>query len=882
MVAGFPFPHIHEHLDHLHSDPNFLPDPDGLQFVDYPRIAASPHGPASSPPPPPYEIISDSLSYPHPPRALRTSSNTDAVPVAVAAGPFPQHFLNDLAFSPDPLSNPHFIMTPDEQICPAPLISPNMRNIPLSLQPACGAHMVQPERFFGLQPAPYATSASRAMSHGVAPYVHLPPRPPPTSRTLPPAVSASSMFPIYPMWRPPAMSPSSSTDSESESIASSCSSHSLPTPGASPPSSTSSSNSSPLEPSTPPSSTIPTPFHAQATEDKSLSPISSTVGVSATSQTSTLPRSSSPAPPPRTLGKDDVSASSHRSTVAIAALPPEILSRNNSAPEQRTHFSPALGVLNRSVTAPTRAPGRKPELPTHTRSQSQTHAHDQRGRSIQQNSTQSIQRTRSRRPSVSAPRDLDRIDELDETDPRGLAWHHGGPYEAARSMSQRKADADCAISDLLMHGSQSAGRGRRATHKSSMPSLSVEPGQIFPSAALYQAVQAPYLQSQPSAQAYHSSPGSVKPQDHRQYLADQQQVEHAHEVSPLPGQMASRHLYPRQEMQSAPTQAPYERASTIPMVSVPPTFDSTLRPPLQQRPSQRSHVRFESPTRPEVRPPADQGSVDENPYDGCEIDEPIIMTLAPRVLESVQRASPRPYAAVSGDRHQSPRQVNARPITMSHAQGESELQNEPITRTPATSLPKPDASLLPRHPAPSVQSQASLPPRHIPKQLVMPTPLRPLEDRRKAGAALQAQQQSKSTRSEDEHGVRDGHIHRNGQMLQHETPKSAQRVSSSQTPTNHASQGRAQAIPISAGPNLLRKRGSTTTSKPAGDVPASSGSAALFAAQVVQPSHGVGKSKVVEKMATAVWSKDDVRKEPRAQILKEKKVGRKLSKLTRT
>lgn len=29
-----------------------------------------------------------------------------------------------------------------------------------------------------------------------------------------------------------------------------------------------------------------------------------------------------------------------------------------------------------------------------------------------------------------APRDLDRIDELDETNPLGFAMHHDGPYEA--------------------------------------------------------------------------------------------------------------------------------------------------------------------------------------------------------------------------------------------------------------------------------------------------------------------------------------------------------------------------------------------------------------------------------------------------------------------
>lgn len=42
-----------------------------------------------------------------------------------------------------------------------------------------------------------------------------------------------------------------------------------------------------------------------------------------------------------------------------------------------------------------------------------------------------VQKSRSRKPSIATPpRDLDKIDELDETDPLGLQWHNDGPYEA--------------------------------------------------------------------------------------------------------------------------------------------------------------------------------------------------------------------------------------------------------------------------------------------------------------------------------------------------------------------------------------------------------------------------------------------------------------------
>ena len=42
-----------------------------------------------------------------------------------------------------------------------------------------------------------------------------------------------------------------------------------------------------------------------------------------------------------------------------------------------------------------------------------------------------VKKSRSRKPSIAAaPKDLDKIDELDETDPLGFAWHHDSPYEA--------------------------------------------------------------------------------------------------------------------------------------------------------------------------------------------------------------------------------------------------------------------------------------------------------------------------------------------------------------------------------------------------------------------------------------------------------------------
>ncbi|KAF9819892.1 hypothetical protein IEO21_01753 [Rhodonia placenta] len=211
-------------------------------------------------------------------------------------------------------------------------------------------------------------------------------------------------------------------------------------------------------------------------------------------------------------------------------------------------------------------------------------------------------------------------------------------------------------------------------------------------------------------------------------------------------------------------------------------------------------------------------------------------------------------------------------------------------------MPRPDIALPPRRPAPSVQTQGSLPPRHIPKHLVMPTPLQPLEDQKRAEAARQLREQAvPGTRSDDGHGVRQDARTHGGRHLQHHHsvsyshqpnvgPPLAPQMSSRQS-----SQGRAQAIPISAGPNVLRKRASNTVSVPiAAPEPTSSASAAVFSARVVEPTNGVssgGKTKVIGQVATAVWTRDRVKEEEiRRQAEREageKKLSRKLSKLTR-
>lgn len=45
----------------------------------------------------------------------------------------------------------------------------------------------------------------------------------------------------------------------------------------------------------------------------------------------------------------------------------------------------------------------------------------------------SSQHSQPAHPSVTPPKNMDKIDELDESDPYGMSWHHSSPYEAIGS-----------------------------------------------------------------------------------------------------------------------------------------------------------------------------------------------------------------------------------------------------------------------------------------------------------------------------------------------------------------------------------------------------------------------------------------------------------------
>lgn len=337
------------------------------------------------------------------------------------------------------------------------------------------------------------------------------------------------------------------------------------------------------------------------------------------------------------------------------------------------------------------------------------------------------------------------------------------------------------------------------------------------------------------------------------------------------------HPGPSRNHPGPPSQpAPVGQLPERPTAVMPPQFHDSgpIRPTLQQRPSQRSHVRFESPSRPEVRPPFKQGSVDEA-YDGIEVLGPPPLPVAHNAPPP-QRPPPPPQEAMSP---QPPQKPESRPGSMYMASS----RNMPA-------LPRPDIPLPPRRPVPSIQTP--LLPRHLPKQLVMPAPLQPLEDQRKAEVARLAQQHRAQAipqeRRSEERPVRNSDIHTyDGRyMLRHSMSHRQSpvvQVPERANVTRAASQGqnRAQSVPISVGPNVLHKRSVNNAPTPivGPDAATSSTTAAMFAARVVDDSL---KGKSVERVASGVWTRDRVREEEiQRELAREQKVGRKLSKLTR-
>ena len=152
------------------------------------------------------------------------------------------------------------------------------------------------------------------------------------------------------------------------------------------------------------------------------SPHIDTTPLAAASSKSKLSPVSPPASPP---------PPAYTLTSPTSARPP--LVATTSAPEVRPPPLPVV-IPDRSATAP---------VPDASANLSQPSGNSSQPSSKFVAQAAEARHARSRKPSVAAaPKDLDKIDELDESDPLGLAWHHGGPYEAIKKSVEKDPKLD--------------------------------------------------------------------------------------------------------------------------------------------------------------------------------------------------------------------------------------------------------------------------------------------------------------------------------------------------------------------------------------------------------------------------------------------------------
>ncbi|KAI0756768.1 hypothetical protein C8Q80DRAFT_1264788 [Daedaleopsis nitida] len=620
--------------------------------------------------------------------------------------PVPRPLLNDPAFSPDPRSNPHFFSMNDrEEIYPASLadsLSDYAPTVPDDESQVDHSHLPPRMRLInGPDPSP-PSSIHHGRSYSV-PVIPVPPPvipvPPPISRTSTPGSHlrkgspddrrlnvpgsapgyASASLAAQEMWQPPPPYSDSDTDSYSSS--------NPQTPSATPPSASShlpkhGSKSTPPLPidkrtSQPPSHPVATPSASQAASQP-------TNGTSAT-KTSTV-QSTAPRYP--------------------------ITSRNASAPELHPLPDP-VDVPPRPSTVPISAPPPQPAAAPPPR-----------------------RRRNSKNPSIAAaPRDLDRIDELDESDPLGFAWHHHGPYEAIAKASTHPDSAS-------VSGQKRTQRPKRKPVQPFDVSLGVTPGQIFPSFSQYQPQNA----------------GNGVPQQLDPNV-----------VPPMPP------------------------SGNFPVTSPPMSPLMLPNQPRQQQPQAPSPQR----TMQSQPPPPPSDPPRRAPYE-TNLHSP---------AQSV-------FPDARPSRQDAPSQT-ARPVSM--LQGRPDLPSSSV-------VPRPDISLPPRR----QEKSASLLPRHLPRKLVMPAPLQ------------QSTQQNQR--------LQPGQAHveilaqRHGPAVPPKQPSAVRPppAMTTQQPQQQQQQpqGRAKDIPMSHGPNLLKKRhtlgapSSGPAQGDAGDAGGSNATAAMFAARV--------------------------------------------------
>ncbi|KAI0801033.1 hypothetical protein C8Q74DRAFT_1214769 [Fomes fomentarius] len=650
--------------------------------------------------------------------------------------PIPSSLLDDPAFSPDPRSNPLFFsMNHREEIYPAS-VSDSLSDYASSVADDESEvdHSHLPPRMRLLHdapPPPPPRHHARSQSTPYTPVATLPPEnltrsnsarvipvPPPISRTPTPGshlrkrspedlrlnmpgpspVYASASLAAQQMWQPPPPYSDSETDSSSSNPQ---------TPSATPPSASSHLPKGIMN-------SAPPPLPEKRASPQSRNPPQP---VAAPSNTYAAPQPRNQAPTNKTS-----------ITVHSTAPRPPISSRNASAPELHPP-PPPVDVPPRPSTVPIPAPPPGPVAAPKTQ-----------------------RRRNSKNPSIAAPpRDLDRIDELDESDPLGFAWHHGGPYEAIAKASS------------TLHPDSSGVTGKRTQPPKRKPvqryddvSVGVAPGQIFPSFSQYQPPE---------------GAGNGVQQLGPDVLPPMPPAENFPVTSPPMSPLA----LPVQRRGPAPPPTPdqYSNMHMSAMHATPAMRNAPLLEPessrmQQQQPPQQAPVppRRSSPPRPT---PAQREAPQPSP--------PLVSPYSPN--ESVANARPSRRGAPP-----------SRPVSTMHPR--PELPS-------ASAVPRPDIALPPQR----QDKNPSLLPRHLPKKLVMPAPLQ------------QSAQQNQRLQPGQAHVEILAQRHAPAVPPKQPSPEPSPSASSHQQHLQQQQQPRARDIPISHGPKVLKKRHTIGAPQPA-------------------------------------------------------------------
>ncbi|CAL1695144.1 unnamed protein product [Somion occarium] len=387
---------------------------------------------------------------PPPPISLRSTARHPPPPM-----------LDDPAFSSDPRANPHFAMTIGEQIIPLNSPAANLQNAsPLpqdtlyrhSLEGSTRAHDAN-SRNAPNPPAPYQPFAQKITSS----------TPPRLQPRVEPLYIPDDAFSSPPAFQQPPVSMAKLKRHQAY-----------------------------LKRDPPP---LP-PYEPYVNDNSSNSSCSSSSHSSGSSVLLTPTSSTASLPKPRSRLRV-VNPEEDDRSIAVT-LPPEYYSKpadaingdrppvlaNTSAPELRPPPAPATDVPPRPATVPV------PPLPGSTLNANLTTSADMNAAANNHPVAPEMRRQRSRKTSVAAPpKDLDRIDELDETDPLGYAWHHDGRYEAALQAIKNGALSEGIGAGvgagggkaMNQDGKKSSQRNPSAPVDPSTTSFNVSPGEIFPS-----------------------------------------------------------------------------------------------------------------------------------------------------------------------------------------------------------------------------------------------------------------------------------------------------------------------------------------------------------------------------------------------------------------